>query len=142
MTAMRNAFALLLAIALSCAGFHVRAGDASPQDPPLEDQMRGLMNGFQQLEKHLAVRPPRYEEIVKILDGMAVRATTVKGLKGEDHSPKDMKRLTADIENFRREAARKSASGAEDGMNRLSENCFRCHLSHSSPESAKKSSIP
>ena len=137
---MRTAFALLLAITLSCAGFNARAGEVSPQE--LGDQMRGLMSGFRQLEEPLAARPPRFEEIVKILDDMSVRAETVKGLKGEGHSPKDLKRLIADIENFRREAKRKSASGAEDGMNRLSENCFRCHLSHSSPETAKKRPIP
>jgi hypothetical protein len=69
---------------------------------------------------------------------MAARAETVKSLKDKGHPAQDMKRLSADIVNFKREAARKSAPGVEDGMNRLSENCFRCHLSHSSPEAAPK----
>ncbi|HSA59102.1 MAG TPA: hypothetical protein VLJ37_05395 [bacterium] len=137
---MRISSVLLLAIALSCAGFSIRAGELTPQQLQLMDQMRGLMKSFQQLEVELAPKTPRYDEVIRILDEMAARAETVKSLKDRGHPSRDMKRLSSDIVDFKREAARKSSSGVEDGMNRLSENCFRCHLSHSSPEAATKNS--
>jgi hypothetical protein len=97
--------------------------------------MRGLMEAFRRLEAHLDSKPPRYEEMIRVLDEMSARAGEVKSLKVKGHPAKDMKRLTADIANLKNEATRKSASGVEDGMNRLSENCFRCHLSHGEPAS-------
>jgi DNA anti-recombination protein RmuC len=123
--------AVLVLALLFCGWASARAQET--QSLQLKDQMRGLMDAFRRLETHLDAKPPRYEEMIRVLDEMSARAETVESLKIENHPAKDMKRLIADIEGMKREASRKSASGSEDGMNRLSENCFRCHLSHKEP---------
>ena len=61
---------------------------------------------------------------------MATHAKAVQTLKPSGHPGKAFKRLFSDIESFKKTAQAKSASGVEDNMNRLAENCFRCHLSH------------
>jgi cytochrome c556 len=127
--------AVLALVALSCGAASARAQETAPQNLQLKDQMRGLMDAFRRLETHLGAKPPRYEEMIKVLDEMSARAEEVKSLKVKGHPAKDMKRLIGDIADFKREAARQSPSGVEDGMNRLSENCFRCHLSHGEPAS-------
>lgn len=111
------------------------SADAAPsaQELQLKDQMRGLMQAFQDLEVPLGKKPPDYDAILKILDEMRTRAKTVQSLKGSGHPGKEFKRLFWDIDDFRTSAQAKSASGVEDSMNRLAENCFRCHLSHDKP---------
>jgi hypothetical protein len=102
----------------------------SAQELQLKDQMRGLMQAIHNLEGPLGNKPPDYDAIVKILDEMNARAKTVQSLKGSGHPGKKFNRLFSDIAYFRKSAVAKNPSGVQDGMNRLSENCFRCHLSH------------
>lgn len=107
------------------------AGDAdSPEKLQLKDQMRGLMQAFQGLECPLGRKPPDYDAILKLLDEMSDRAKTVQSLKGSGHPGKAFKRLFTDLDEFKKNARAKNSSGVEDSMNRLAENCFRCHLSH------------
>lgn len=130
MITIMKTFVLLL-LALSWAG-HVRAGETveTPERLQLKDQMRGLMQAFQGLEGPLDKKPPDYDTILKLLDEMNARAQTVQSLKTSGHPGKEFKRLFQSIEDFKKSAQAKSPSGMEDDMNRLAENCFRCHLSH------------
>jgi cytochrome c556 len=102
----------------------------SAQELQLKDQMRGLMQAFQGLECPLGRKPPDYDEILKLLEEMSTRAKTVQSLKDSGHPGKEIKRLFRDIEDFKKSAQAKDPSRVEDSMNRLAENCFRCHLSH------------
>jgi cytochrome c556 len=126
---MKNVLAILLSLFWACPSF---AADTAPsaQELQLKDQMRGLMQAFQNLECPLGRKPPDYDEILKLLDEMNTRAKTVQSLKGSGHPGKEFKKLFRDIEDFKKSAQAKSPSGVEDSMNRLAENCFRCHLSH------------
>lgn len=120
---------LLLALAWAVPALG-RETVETPEHLQLKDQMRGLMQAFQSLESPLGKKPPDYDTILKLLDEMNDRAKTVQSLKSSGHPGKEFKRLFRDIEDFKKTAQAKNSSGVEDSMNRLAENCFRCHLSH------------
>ena len=122
---------LLLLLALAWAG-RILAGEAArtPETLPLKEQMQGLMQAFQGLEGPLDKKPPEYEAVLKLLDEINARAKIVQSLKIAGHPEKEFKRLFRDLDDFKKSAQAKSHSGMEDGMNRLAESCFRCHLSH------------
>lgn len=97
----------------------------------LKYQMRSLRDCFDRLEAGLSKKPPAYDDLIATLDEMADHARQVQKMKPAGHPGKKFNRLFGDIGEFRKNAKAKNASGVEDSMNRLAENCFRCHLSHS-----------
>ena len=126
---------VLLLLGTSPAFAAESAGDAAtcPEELQLKDQMRGLLQSFEALEGPLGKKPPDYDEILKLLNEMNTRAKAVQSLKGSGHPGKKFGRLFDDLADFRKNAKAKNASGVEDSMNRLAEDCFRCHLSHDEP---------
>ncbi|HEX5036525.1 MAG TPA: hypothetical protein VFX30_05160 [bacterium] len=110
-----------------------------PEELQLKDQMRGLMQVFRDLEVPLGKKPPDYDAILKLLDEMNTRVKAVRSLKASGHPGKKFDRLLDDLADFRKNAKAKNHSGAEDSMNRLAEDCFRCHLSHDEPAPSGKS---
>lgn len=119
---------LLFLSLLSMRVFAAETQDTS--NTQLKEQMRGLEEDFKGLEDPLGKKPPDYDRILKLLDDMTTHATAVQSLKSSGHPGKAFKRLFTDIESFKKAAKAKNASGVQDDMNRLAENCFRCHLSH------------
>jgi len=132
---MRKQIILFAAFLTLCGVAHTALSAETQPDPAsllqLKERMRTLREDFDKLETGLSKKPPAYEDLIVTLDEMKRHAQEVQSMRPEGHPGKKFKRLFSDIEEFKRNAKTKSSSGVEDSMNRLAENCFRCHLSHS-----------
>lgn len=136
---MKDSFRISFAFILLCVAASVGAAEPAPA-VSVKDNMRSLRQDYMDLEALLDAKPIDFGALQKAVEDMEKEALQVQGLAGSGHMGKAFSGLLKDIRSLKAEARRRRAAGAEEALNGLYENCFRCHLTHSSPRPKGKTS--
>ncbi len=74
-----------------------------------------------------------YRGLAMKTDELMATVRSLQVVAGASSRKKTLEEMIRDIKALQVMATSRSASGYRNGLNALYENCFRCHLTHSSP---------